>query len=82
MLAIATIFLVTFVTSVTAIWVYRKISGWSGFSASLVGRPRASARMKIGAQHGFISLYARNNKGVKQVKLRGSRKNIKTPWGW
>ena len=82
MLAIVTIFLVTFITSVTAIWVYRKVSGWSGFSESLVGRPRASARTKIGAQNGFISLYARHNKGAKQVKLRGYRKNIKTPWGW
>ncbi len=53
MLALAAIFLITIIVSVTAVWLYRKISGWQGFNRALVGRPQLTDRTKIGLQQGF-----------------------------
>jgi len=82
MLALVSIFLVTIITSASAVWGYRKISGWHGFTETLVGRPQSTARMKIGAQQGFISLVPRRREKSRNIKLRNTRRNIKTPWGW
>lgn len=82
MLALVAIFLVTLIASTTAVWFYRRVSGWHGFSRTLVGRPASSARMKIGLQQGFISLRSNSRKQAKYVRLRGPRGTIRTPWGW
>jgi hypothetical protein len=82
MLALVAIFLVTFIVSASAIWVYRKLSVWNGFTETLVGRPQSRTRMKIGAQQGFISLVPKRGKKAKNVKLRSPKGKIKTPWGW
>ena len=76
MLALVALFLVTIITSASAVWVYRKLSTWHGFTETLVGRPHATTRMKIGAQQGFISL------GSKQGGYIGYIGYIETPWGW
>ena len=82
MLALVAIFLVTLIASTTAVWLYRQVSGWHGFTRTLVGRPGSSTRMKIGLQQGFISLRSNSTKQARYVKLRGPRGAIKTPWGW
>ena len=82
MLVLVTMFLVTILTSAAAVWGYRKLSGWQGFSETLVGRPQSSRRMQIGAQQGFISLTPKRGKKAIKVKLRNPRGNIKKPWGW
>ena len=82
MLALVAIFLVTLMISVTTIWLYRKVSGWYGFSKTLVSRPQPVMRMKIGAQQGFVSLERKSNRKAKTVMLRGRRRAVKTPWGW
>jgi hypothetical protein len=82
MLAIVAMLLVTLIASATAVWVYRKVSGWHGFTATLVGSPRSTTRMKIGAQQGFISLVSKRGKKSKNVRLRSPKGKIKTPWGW
>lgn len=82
MLALVAIFLVTLVISATAVWVYRKISDWDGFSETLVGRPKSTMRMKIGAQQGFISLHRKSDRTPRTIRLRGRRRAVKTPWGW
>ena len=82
MLVLVTMFLVTLITSAAAVWGYRKLSGWQGFTESLAGRPQPARRMQIGGQQGFISLASRQGKKPITVKLRSSRRNIKTPWGW
>jgi len=82
MLALVAIFLVTLIASTIAVWLYRQMSGWHGFTRTLVGRPASTTRMKIGLQQGFISLYSASTKQAKHVKLRGPRGAIKTPWGW
>ena len=76
------IFLVTITMSSAAVWLYRKISGWDGFTETLVGRPQPVRRMKIGAQQGFISLVPKRAEKSRNVRLRRTQKNIKTPWGW
>lgn len=82
MLALATIFLITLIASVTAVWLYRKISSWQGLTRLVVGRPQNTDRAKIGLQQGFISLFSSPRKQAKKVKLRSTRGGIKTPWGW
>ena len=82
MLVLVTIFLVTIITSATAVWGYRKLSGWQGFTTTLVSRPHTSRRMQIGAQQGFISLTSKRMKKPIKVKLRSPKGNIKAPWGW
>ena len=82
MLALVSIFLITTIVSAATIWVYRKMSGWHGFTETLVGRPRSTQRKGFSAQHGFISLDSKPAKKTKKVKLRGSRSSVKTPWGW
>jgi hypothetical protein len=82
MLALITIFLITFTVSATAVWLYRRITSWGGFSTSVVGRTRPASRMRIELQQGFISLVSSPRKQAKTVKLRVPRGGIKTPWGW
>ena len=82
MLALATIFLVTLMISTAAIWLYRRVAAWHGFSDTLVGRPQPAMRMKIRAQQGFISLERKSNRNAKAVRLRGRGRAVKTPWGW
>lgn len=90
MLALGAIFLVTLIASAIAVWVYRKISGWHGFTTTVVGRPRSAAKKKIGLQHGFVQLTAKH-KGQATAKSRGQTRLIrqraprggyKAPWGW
>lgn len=82
MLALVAIFLFTLAVSAAAVWLYRRISGWHGFTETVVGRPRSTARMKIGLQQGFISMVSNNGGRAKNVRLRTPRGGIKTPWGW
>jgi hypothetical protein len=82
MLALATIFLITFAVSAATVWLYRRISGWHGFTESLVGSSRPVNKMKIGLQQGFISMALRSGEQARSVRLRSPRGGIKTPWGW
>lgn len=82
MLTLVSFFLVALIASATAIWLYRKISGWQGFTRVVVGRSQSTDRMKIELQQGFISLVSSPREQVKNVKLHSPRGGIKTPWGW
>jgi len=90
MLALAAIFLFTLMASATAVWLYRKVSGWHGFTTTVVGRPHSGSRTKMGLQHGFVHLTAKY-KGQTTAKPRGQTKlkrhrapkgGYKAPWGW
>ena len=82
MLALVTIFLITLAVSAATVWLYRRISGWHGFSEGLVGRPRPVNKMKIGLQQGFISMVSKDRGPARNIILRSPRGGIKTPWGW
>ena len=82
MLALVAIFLVTIIVSALAVWIHRKLAGRHGFAKKLVGRPKSRKRMRVGTQHGFISLVSKREKKSKTVTLRSANKNIETPWGW
>ena len=90
MLALVAIFLVTLIASATSIWMYRKISGWHGFSKTVVGRPKAAVRMNRGLQYGFVQLTAKHKaqmaaKTRGQIKLarrRTPKGGYEAPWGW
>ena len=90
MLALVAIFLVTLIASAIATWMYRKLSGWQGFSKTVVGRPESTVRMNRGLQYGFVQLTAQH-KGqttakprgqTKLVRRRTSKDGYKVPWGW
>ncbi len=84
MLALVVIFLVTLIVSATAIWVYRKLSVWHGhgFTETLVSGPGSTAKMKIGARQGTISLVSKRRNKSRNTKLRSSKGENNTPWGW
>jgi len=75
-------FLVTIITSAAAVWGYRKLSGWQGYTETLAGRPNSTQRQQIGAQKGFISLASKRAKKPLNVRLRSPKRNIEAPWGW
>ena len=81
MLALVAIFLVTLIASATAVWLYRMISGWQGFTTTLVGRPHSTVKMKIGMQQGFVQLAATPRGQAKSVRLHSPKDGFKTPWG-
>ena len=87
MLALITIFLVSLLTSVVAVWLYRTVSGWQGSSTTVVVRRGNRVRTKLKPQQGFISLLTPTLRRikttpVKSVQLRRSSGTIKAPWGW
>ncbi len=86
MLALVTLFLATFLVAAIAIWLYRLIFSWTGINYRLVGRPRTTMMMKLGAQQGYITLAPKSNKVFQQparvVRLRTVRGGVKAPWGW
>lgn len=82
MLALVSIFLFTLAVSAVAVWLYRRISGWHGFTHTLVARPRSASRTRIGLQQGFISMISDHRVQAKSVRLRTPRGGLKTPWGW
>ena len=90
MLALVAIFLVSLIGSATAIWMYRTLSGWRGFSKTVVGRPDATVRMNRGLQHGFVQLTAKHKSQVtaksrgqtRLIRHRAPKGGYKAPWGW
>jgi hypothetical protein len=82
MLALATIFLATFLIASIAVSLYRKISGWHGFNETLVGRPGATMLIQIKAQQGYISLVPASREHANRIRLRSPKGGIKAPWGW
>jgi len=97
MLALVTIFLATLLISMAAIWLYRAVAGWQGFSTTVVARRSKTIKMRLKPQQGFITLLTptRSKAKTKRVKstrsrsgratpvrLRGATGAIKAPWGW
>jgi len=81
MLELVVIFLVAVIVSVTAIWLYRKLTSWQGFEGGLIGRNQPAPRMKVGFQQGFVSLKRKPKRKVSSNRplKQGAGK---TPWGW
>jgi hypothetical protein len=57
MLALVTIFLVTILISLVAVWIYRKLFAWEGSSSVVAARRGKTAKMKLKPQRGFVSLF-------------------------
>lgn len=90
MLALVAIFLVTLLVSAMAVWTYRKVSGWHGFTTTLVGRTQSTSKMRIGLQQGFVQLTAKHKDQMtakprtqaRLVRHRAPKGGYKAPWGW
>lgn len=94
MLALVTIFLVTILISLVAVWIYRKLFAWEGSSSVVAARRGKTAKMKLKPQRGFVSLFKSSKAKkptsrapssrarVKPARLRHTAGTIKAPWGW
>ena len=82
MLSLATILLVTLLTAVTVVWLYRTLSGWHGFKATLVSRDNRRVGMSLKAQQGYISLIPASREKAINVRLRSPKGGVRAPWGW
>jgi len=82
MLALVTIFIFTILVSVTAIWSYRKVAGWHGFTHTVMGRTGPTMHMTVRAQQGFITLNPAPSERARILRLRSPKGGIKAPWGW
>jgi len=82
MLELVTIFLITLIASATAVWFWRKITDWKGFSGTAVVHAGSRGGKKIGLQQGFISLFSAPKEKAKNIRLRNTARGIKVPWGW
>ena len=86
MLELAAIFIATLSISALTIQLYRLIFGWHGYSYTLIGRPRTTIMMKIGAQQGYLTLSPQAQMGsgekIRFVSLDTGRRGLRSPWGW
>jgi hypothetical protein len=72
MLELVAIFLLTLLISAVAVRAYRGISGWQGFSTTVVARRGKSVRMRLKPQQGYISILtpSRSRPSRSRVKSR------------
>jgi cytochrome c oxidase assembly protein Cox11 len=82
MFELVAIFLATFLIAAASVWLYRLIAGRKGFNQAVVTRRSTTAKMKLRAQQGFISLIPAKEQRAKSVRLRNSTGSIRAPWGW
>jgi len=77
MLALVTIFLTTLLISVVAIWLYRTVSGWQGFSTTVVARRGKTLKMRLKPQQGFITMLTptRSRTQLNRSKVNRSKVN-------
>jgi hypothetical protein len=82
MLGYVVFVLIVLLASVTAIWLYRLVSGWQSSKRSLVDRNKQTAGKKISTQLGYISPFSASRKEKQKKRPRRLKSDPKTPWGW
>lgn len=86
MLALVSIFLVTFAIAALVMWVYRLLFGAQSYEGSTASRKRVGGSMKANAQEGYITSGLKSLKASPKAKkrsdLRVSNNGNKVPWGW
>ena len=82
MLALVSIFVMTFLISFVAVRFYRLITGWAGFSEDILGRADSNMIMTVKTQQGFITLNPKSKDRVRKIRLRSPAGGIRSPWGW
>jgi len=83
MLALVTIFLITFSAAFITVRFYRAIDGWQGSRQSLVGQQNKPSKRSLKAQLGFfISLISEPRQKARTVRLPSPKNGVKAPWGW
>ena len=82
MLALSTIFWITFLTAAIVVWLYRTLSGWQVVDRTQVDPTVTKDPTEMGVQQGFMSLISARHKRVKNVELSTLQGENKAPWGW
>lgn len=92
MLALVSLFLLTFMIAAAVIWLYRLVFGVQNYEGSTVGKSRARNTIVVNSQKGFLSFLRKPVKPSRTVKssrtVKASRKlspasgKNKVPWGW
>jgi hypothetical protein len=80
MLALVTIFLITFSVAFITVRIYRAVDGWQGSRQALVGQRNKPSKMSLIAQLGLLISEPRQK--AKTVRLRSPINAVKAPWGW
>ena len=82
MLELVTLFVATLIISTTAIWLYRLVSGWQGFSKATVADSGKKTKRRFTARQSFVALTTSTRGSARFVTLPKSSGGIKAPWGW
>jgi hypothetical protein len=82
MLGYAVFLLIALFFSVTAIWLYRQVSGGQGYKHIFLDRNNQTVGKKITTQFGYISSFSAHRKEKQNRRLRNLKGGSKTPWGW
>ena len=82
MLELSTLFLVSFIVSITIIKLYRLIASRQGFSQVTVANPGKTKKRLLKPQQRFNSLGLSTRGHAKYTTLSNSKGGIKAPWGW
>ncbi len=82
MLVLVSVFLLTLLASIIAVWMFRLLLSWYSHVQSQVNTPRPTSWLKLVNQQGLVSFLSAPKERVKVTKLRRSTANIKSPWGW
>jgi hypothetical protein len=82
MLFLVTLFLVSLLISMAAIWLYRSVSDWQISEKNVVGRRNKTMGKKLKTQLGFISPPSASRKKAQIGRCRNPKGGTKAPWGW
>jgi hypothetical protein len=75
------LFLVTLLVSVSAVWMHRRMPEILNFLGELFSRSDSAVRSTGGLQQ-FLSSVSTPDGKARSVNLRSSRAEVKAPWGW
>ena len=76
MLALVTIFLITFSAAFITVRFYRALDGWQGSRQTLGGQQNKPSKMSL------TSLISEPKQKAKTVRLRSPKNGVEAPWGW
>lgn len=82
MFALVSILLLTLITAVAIVWMYRLVLNWHHYTESQVDTPRTASWKKLATPQGFASFLSIPKEKVNTARLRNSRNDVKAPWGW
>jgi hypothetical protein len=82
MLGFVALLLISILSSIVAIWLYRLVSGWQSLIHFSADRNNQTIGKKVITQFAYISPFSASRKGAQNRRPRSLKGDTKTPWGW